>query len=424
MSVKVIIGAQWGDEGKGKLVDVLSEDIDIVVRYQGGANAGHTVYIDEKKYILHLIPGGILREKTKCIIGNGLVFDPEAFFEEVAFLKDNGISITDRLLISDRAHLILPYHKLLDQLKEKSLDSKKIGTTGRGIGPAYVDKFNRNGIRIADLFSKSVLKEKIECNIESINKELKTTYKHEPFKAADVVKQFHSYSEKLSPYVTDTSKYLYNAWKKGSTIILEGAQGCLLDIDFGSYPYVTSSNPTIGGAITGSGLPPQALSEIIGVIKAYATRVGSGPFPSEDNGKNGDRLRKLGSEFGATTGRPRRCGWFDLVAARYATRLNGFSSFALTKLDVLDEFEYIFVCTQYKLDENILEEIPASSDELKKCVPVYEKLPGWQSPTDHCRRFDELPIKAKQYVTHLEKHLSVPIRYVSVGVDRKQIIFR
>ncbi len=424
MSVKVIIGAQWGDEGKGKLVDVLSENVDIVARYQGGANAGHTVYIDEKKYILHLIPGGILRENTTCIIGNGVVFDPIAFFEELDFLKDNSISTQGRLFISDRAHVIFPYHKLIDQLKEESLNKKKIGTTGRGIGPAYVDKFNRSGIRIIDLFDRGLLKEKIENNLEIINRDLKEIYKKSTVKSGEILKQMNGYVEKLTPFVKNTSKYLYDSWKSGVSIILEGAQGCLLDVDFGSYPYVTSSNPTSGGAITGTGLPPQSLQDIIGVIKAYITRVGGGPFPSEETGETGERLRKSGSEFGATTGRPRRCGWFDVVAAKHAVRLNGFTELALTKLDVLDEFEKIRVCTSYKLNGEVIDDFPASAKRLSLCNPVYETIDGWQSPTDHCRKFEDLPDKARLYIEYLEDIIQVPIKYISVGADRRQIIFR
>lgn len=424
MSVKVIIGAQWGDEGKGKLVDVLSENVDIVARYQGGANAGHTVYIDEKKYILHLIPGGILRENTTCIIGNGVVFDPIAFFEELDFLKDNSISTQGRLFVSDRAHVIFPYHKMIDQLKEESLNKKKIGTTGRGIGPAYVDKINRSGIRIIDLFDRVLLKEKIENNLEIINRDLKDIYKKSTVKSGEIIKQINGYVEKLNPFVKNTSKYLYDSWKNGVSIILEGAQGCLLDVDFGSYPYVTSSNPTSGGAITGSGLPPQSLQDIIGVIKAYTTRVGGGPFPSEETGETGERLRKSGSEFGATTGRPRRCGWFDVVAANHAVRLNGFTEIALTKLDVLDEFEKIQVCTSYKLNREVIDDFPASVKILSSCNPVYETIDGWQSPTDHCRKFEDLPDKARLYIEYLEDIIQVPIKYISVGADRRQIIFR
>ncbi len=424
MSVKVIIGAQWGDEGKGKLVDVLSENVNIVARYQGGANAGHTVYIDEKKYVLHLIPGGILRNNVKCVIGNGVVFDPGAFFEELDFLQENGISVADRLFISDRAHVIFPYHKLIDQLNEESLKKKKIGTTGRGIGTSYVDKFNRSGIRIADLYDKSILKGKIEANLQAVKTYLKERDKSALLKSEEIYKNINKYADILKPFVLDTVTYLYDAWKRDESIMLEGAQGCLLDVDFGSYPFVTSSNPTSGGAITGTGLPPQALSEIIGVIKAYTTRVGSGPFPTEEEGEMGDHLRQAGSEYGATTGRPRRCGWFDAAAAKYATRLNGFSAFALTKLDVLDDLERIKVCTGYKYKGEIINNIPASLVRLSSCEPIYETIDGWQSQTSHCRKFEELPQKAQNYVNYLEQTLSIPIKYISVGVDRKQIIKR
>jgi adenylosuccinate synthase len=287
-----------------------------------------------------------------------------------------------------------------------------------------VDKFNRNGIRIVDLFDKSLLKEKIENNLEIINRELKNTYGKSTIKPGEILKQINGYVGKLAPYVKNTSKYLYDSWKDGASIILEGAQGCLLDIDFGSYPFVTSSNPTSGGAITGTGLPPQSLEDIIGVIKAYTTRVGGGPFPSEDTGETGERLRKSGNEFGATTGRPRRCGWFDIVSAQHAVRLNGFTKFALTKLDVLDEFEKIQVCTSYQMNGNLVSDFPASTKELSSCNPVYETIDGWKSPTDHCRNFEDLPEKAKQYIQYLEEKIQVPIKYVSVGVDRRQIIFR
>jgi len=424
MSLKVIIGAQWGDEGKGKLVDTLSEKADIVVRYQGGANAGHTVFIDEKKYILHLIPGGILRPDIQCVIGNGVVFDPQAFFEEVAFLADNAIHIKGRLMISDRAHVIFPYHKRLDQLKEEALDKNRIGTTGRGIGPAYVDKINRTGIRVADLFSRHVLKDLLERNLEIINRELKDIYKQSTYKVNYFLDQALEDARRIEPYVADTTVFLHDSWKKGKSIILEGAQGCLLDIDFGSYPFVTSSNPTSGGAVTGSGLPPQALTEIIGVIKAYTTRVGEGPFPTEEDKKTAEILRKAGGEYGATTGRPRRCGWFDVVAARFAARINGFTSFALTKLDVLDGFEEIKICTRYLDKELRVDQFPACMEQLKRCKPVYETLKGWQVPTDHCRKYDELPRAARRYIERLEALLNVPVTHISVGVDRKQIIFR
>jgi adenylosuccinate synthase len=424
MAVKVIIGAQWGDEGKGKLVDTLSENADIVVRYQGGANAGHTVYIDEKKYILHLIPGGILRPNVICIIGNGVVIDPDALRNEIEFLADNGIRTEKRLMISERAHVIFPHHKLLDQLREESLKANKIGTTGRGIGPAYVDKTNRSGIRVIDLYNHAYLKNLFQCSLDKINRELRDIFHQPAVTESQLLKQADSFARQLEPFVTDTALYLYEAWKSEKSIILEGAQGCLLDIDFGSYPFVTSSNPTIGGAITGSGLPPQAFSDVLGVIKAYTTRVGSGPFPTEEHGETGEELRKAGGEYGATTGRPRRCGWFDAVAAKYASRINGITAYALTKLDVLDHFEKIRICSHYSADRKKIFDFPADLDLLKVCRPEYETFEGWLESTAQCRKFSELPAAARRYVEYIEELLSVPVKYVSVGVDRRQIIVR
>jgi adenylosuccinate synthase len=422
MAVKVIIGAQWGDEGKGKLVDSLSSQVDIVARYQGGANAGHTVHIGDNKYILHLIPGGILRPGIICVIGNGVVFDPAAFFEEIDFLAKNEISADGRLFISNRAHVVFPYHKKFDQVKEDNLQAKKIGTTGRGIGPAYVDKFNRCGIRITDLYDNESLKEKLKENIENINHILIKEYHQNPFIFEEEYDKIRRYAEKLEPFVKDTILVLNQAWHEGKNILLEGAQGSLLDIDFGSYPYVTSSNPTTGGAITGTGLPPQAINEVIGVVKAYTTRVGSGPFPSEDTSAIGERLRAAGHEFGATTGRPRRCGWFDAVAMNYATRINGFTKLALTKLDVLDEFDEIKVCVNYRYKGKPITHFPSSLQILQQCEPVYETFQGWHAAVEDCRYFKELPEEAQKYVSMLEKICSVPIKYISVGVEREQMI--
>jgi adenylosuccinate synthase len=422
MAVKVIIGAQWGDEGKGKLVDNLSSQVDIVARYQGGANAGHTVHIGENKYILHLIPGGILRPGIMCLIGNGVVFDPAAFFDEIDFLAKNEISADGRLFISDRAHVVFPYHKKFDQVKEDNLQTKKIGTTGRGIGPAYVDKFNRCGIRITDLYDNESLEEKLTENIENINSILIKKYNQKPFVFEEEYDHIKRYAEKLEPFVKDTILILNQAWREGKNVLLEGAQGSLLDIDFGSYPYVTSSNPTTGGAVTGTGLPPQAINEVIGVVKAYTTRVGSGPFPSEDTSVIGERLRSSGHEFGATTGRPRRCGWFDAVAMNYATRINGFTKLALTKLDVLDDFDEIKVCVNYKYKGKTIHHFPSSLKVLQHCEPVYETFQGWHATVEDCRNFEELPAEAQKYVSMLEKLCMVPIKYISVGVEREQMI--
>jgi adenylosuccinate synthase len=424
MSVKVVIGAQWGDEGKGKLVDFLAEDADVVARYQGGANAGHTVHVGDKKYILHLIPGGILRENVTCVIGNGVVFDPEAFFTELDLIKAEGISIGDRLFISDRAHIILPYHKLIDQLSEKSKDIKKIGTTGKGIGPAYVDKYNRCGIRLSDLFNESSFKTKLQENLTEKNRIIVDEFNEDPIDFDDTFSQYMAYAGELKTHVRDTQLLLHRAWRKGDNVLLEGAQGCLLDTDFGSYPFVTSSNPTAGGAVIGTGLPPTAIDTIIGVIKAYATRVGSGPFPSEKTDETGERLRKLGHEFGATTGRPRRCGWFDAVAARYSVRINGFTHMALTKLDVLEKFSHIDVCVSYKFNDETISEFPADLEILNKCVPETETLQGWNEAIGHCRKFDELPENAQKYVNYIEEVCETEVKYISVGVERNQIIVR
>jgi adenylosuccinate synthase len=424
MAAKVIIGAQWGDEGKGKLVDVLSQNADVVVRYQGGANAGHTVYINNEKYIFHLIPGGILRPTIQCVIANGVVMDPVALFEEIDFLRSKNIDVTGRLFISNRTHVIFPYHKTLDQAEEDTLESKKIGTTGRGIGPAYIDKVSRCGIRVGDLFDDTILREKLKTNLDKKSQVLRTLYDQNMISFEETYDQMRIFAEKVHPFVTDTIYFLNKTWKEGKEIILEGAQGCLLDIDFGSYPYVTSSNPTIGGAMTGTGLPPAALQEIIGVFKAYQTRVGSGPFPSEDLSQVGITLRDAGNEYGATTGRPRRCGWLDLVAATYSININGFTSIALTKLDVLDTFEEINVCVSYHCDNNACDIFPAHDSILAKCKPVYKTFPGWKSPTSGCTSFADLPKNARNYINFLEETFDTPIKYICVGKERKQIIQR
>jgi adenylosuccinate synthase len=424
MSVKIVIGAQWGDEGKGKLVDYLSEHAEIVARYQGGANAGHTVHVKDKKYILHLIPGGILRPDVTCLIGNGVVFDPEAFFEEVGFLATHGISVEKRLFISERAHVIFPYHKLIDQASEETLNHKKIGTTGKGIGPAYVDKFNRSGIRVIDLFDDSRLPEILQENVEQKSRILVENYGQPPLNYEAIIENTRNFAEKLLPFVADTSEILYRGWRAGRQILLEGAQGCLLDIDFGSYPYVTSSNPTSGGSVIGTGLPPSAIGEIVGVVKAYTTRVGSGPFPTECLDNIGELLREQGHEYGATTGRPRRCGWFDGVAMQYASRINGFTALALTKLDVLTGFKKIGVCRSYRFNGEERKTFPAATYQLENCTADIEMLDGWEEDVSVCRRYADLPENARIYVETLEKISGVPIKYVSVGVERDQIIAR
>ncbi|MCH8020704.1 adenylosuccinate synthase, partial [candidate division KSB1 bacterium] len=344
MSVKIIVGAQWGDEGKGKIVDLLSEQVDIVARYQGGANAGHTIVIDGEQYILHLVPSGILHENTICVIGNGVVIDPLALLEEIEFLKSKGISVDGRLWISHRAHLIMPYHKLLDQAKESKDADRKIGTTGRGIGPAYVDKVNRMGIRIVDLLDRDTLKNKLRTNIKEKNEILKKIYEEKEIDVDEIINEYLEFDKKIDPYIKDVSTFLNESLKDGKQILLEGAQGTLLDIDFGTYPYVTSSNPTSGGACAGVGIGPTKIESVLGVIKAYTTRVGMGPFPTEIGDEEDFDLRDLGGEYGATTGRPRRCGWFDAVIANFAVQVNGLDSFALTKRDILDSLEEIKIC--------------------------------------------------------------------------------
>ena len=422
MPAKVILGAQWGDEGKGKIVDAIAADSDFVIRYQGGANAGHTVYINDKKYVLHLLPSGILTSGVKCVLGNGMVIDPDAFFEELDFLDKNKIDYKNRIFISDRAHIIFPYHKLIDQQSEKKLDSNKIGTTGRGIGPAYVDKFNRKGIRVAELFNDDVLKNRLKKNVEYFNKILVEQYFQKPLQFDEILNNTNIIAEKIKPYVSDTSKLVYDSWKDNKSLLLEGAQGSLLDIDFGTYPFVTSSNPVSGGASCGTGLPPTAINEVVGVMKAYVTRVGEGPFPTEENTDTGENLQKEGNEFGATTGRPRRCGWFDSIAAQYSVRINGLTSIALTKLDVLDSFDEINICTSYEYNGNKVENFPASLEMLSQCKPVYESYPGWKENISEITNFNNLPQNTKNYIQAIEKYCGIPAKYISVGVNRNQII--
>lgn len=375
-SVWVVLGAQWGDEGKGKIVDLMSEDADIVVRYQGGANAGHTVSFDGKTYVLHLLPSGIFHENVVCVIGNGVVLDPLALIEEINIIKNAGVNINGRLLISHNAHLIMPYHKLLDKLYEQG--EEKIGTTGKGIGPAYVDKYARVGIKVIDLLNKDTLCKKIKKNIESKNEILEKIYHTEKLDVEKILNDYLDFAEKISEYIADTAVYLNEAIKKGKKILLEGAQGALLDVDHGTYPYVTSSNPTAGGASTGSGIPPTKINGVIGVIKAYTTRVGEGPFPTELKNEIGNYLRERGGEYGATTGRPRRCGWLDVVSLKYSIMINGIEKLALTKLDVLDELDEIKICTAYKIDGKITEKFPTDPDTLSKVEPVYETFKGWK----------------------------------------------
>jgi len=424
MPVTVVVGAQWGDEGKGKIVDILSAEMDYVVRYQGGANAGHTINLKGEQYILHLVPSGILHPQTVCVIANGVVVDPITLLEEIKFIESIGKIVKGRLYVSDRAHVIFPYHKLIDQLNESRYSKRRIGTTGRGIGPAYVDKVNRAGIRVIDLYNKKLFKEKLSNRISEINEILQKIYNQPPLDFKELFEQYIHLGKQIQPYVKDTSVLLNNVLKAGKKILLEGAQGTLLDIDHGTYPFVTSSNPVSGSASTGIGIGPTNITEVLGVMKAYTTRVGEGPFPSELTGKEGEYFREIGKEYGATTGRPRRCGWFDSVIARYSTRVNGLTSIAITKLDVLDDVEEINICIAYEYLEKRLEEFPADLDILKNCKPIYEKLPGWKSKTTDITNFDDLPQYAKQYIEYIETLTEVPVSMVSVGPMRVRTIVR
>ncbi len=424
MPVTVVVGAQWGDEGKGKIVDILSADMDYVVRYQGGANAGHTIKLGDEQYILHLVPSGILHPGTVCIIGNGVVVDPSALITEIQFLQDKKITTDDRIFISDRAHIIFPYHKLLDQAREQHFSSLRIGTTGRGIGPAYVDKVNRCGIRMTDILDKQRFREKIRARAEAANEALQQVYQQEPLDIEQMTAEMLTSADRIRPYITDTSVMINEGIDAKKRILLEGAQGTLLDVDHGTYPFVTSSNPVSAGACTGSGIGPTRINRIIGVMKAYTTRVGEGPFPTELAGEEGEQLRRIGSEFGATTGRPRRCGWFDLVIARYAARINGLTALAITKLDVLDSFEEIKVCTAYEYQGQTISHFPADISILKECVPVYKTMPGWKTSTSEVTDFADLPDHARKYIEFLEKQIGVSAAMISVGPMRKRTIIR
>lgn len=423
MAVRIIVGAQWGDEGKGKIVDLLSAKADLVARYQGGANAGHTVVIAGTKYVLHLIPSGILNENTVCVVGNGVVVDPVALMDEIKLLESMGIKVAGRLFVSHRAHLILPYHKLLDEAKETGNTQDPIGTTGRGIGPAYVDKMNRVGIRILDLLDRKIFEKKLRRNILEKNKILTNIYQVDGLDVDKIVEEYLDFDQKITPYIKDVSLILDRFVKEGKEVLLEGAQGTLLDIDFGTYPYVTSSSPTSGGACSGVGIGPTCIDDVLGVIKAYTTRVGLGPFPTEFTGTDVN-LQELGNEFGATTGRPRRCGWFDAIIAGYSARVNGISSFVLTKLDVLDSLETIKICVAYKYNGKTITSFPSDMHILRNCEPVYETYPGWRTPTTQIHHYADLPRQARNYVGAIEKLSKTKISIVSVGSGREQTIIR
>ena len=426
MSVQVIVGAQWGDEGKGKIVDHLSKNVDIVARYQGGANAGHTVVIPstngqtEREFVLHLIPSGIFHRHVTCVIGNGVVLDPVALMAEIDQLKHMGIKVDGRLLISHNAHLIMPYHKLLDSVREQG--EQKIGTTGRGIGPAYIDKYMRSGIRVVDLLDRDVLCRKLKRNIEENNELLSKMYHSKELDVDSIISEYQDFDKKIDDFVTDTSAYLNRSIQKKKKILAEGAQGALLDVDHGTYPYVTSSSPTSGGACTGLGIPPTAVNSVIGVVKAYSTRVGNGPFPTELKDDTGNRLRAIGGEYGATTGRPRRCGWLDLVSLRYSCNINGIERIAITKLDVLDSFTEIKVCVGYRRDGKDLKQFPTDVQTLETVQPVYRTFAGWQIATSSIRRYGDLPMKAQNYIDAVAKMLGTRVWMVSVGARRDQTL--
>lgn len=420
MSAIVVIGSQWGDEGKGKIVDLLSENVDVVVRYQGGANAGHTIFVNGKKFVLHLIPSGIIRENILCVIGNGVVLDPEAFIEEINLLKQNNIDVENRIVIMPNTHIVFPYHKFLDFCNENS--ASPLGTTIKGIGPTYADKYARLGIRAIDLLNEDASQSIISKNLKMKNLLFEKYYFADEFEEEEVKKFLSESKKNLQTFIHSDPTLVSKLIREGKKVLLEGAQGALLDIDFGTYPFVTSSNPTIGGAITGSGISVKDISEIIGVAKAYCTRVGEGPFPTELKNEIGEILRRNGNEFGATTGRPRRCGWLDLPALKYSTQINGFDSIAITKLDVLSEFDEIKICTEYKLNNEPIDYFPIDATTLSKVEPVYKTFKGWKKSIQGIRNYNELPLEAKKYLEFIEDYLSTKIKIISTGFERNDTI--
>ncbi len=423
MANVAIIGAQWGDEGKGKVVDLFTHEADIIVRFQGGNNAGHTLVVDGTKTVLHLVPSGALHPDKLCVIGNGVVVDPEILIEEIHALKAQGHLVDDgQLRISEQAHVIMPYHKLIDQARERLRGEGMIGTTGRGIGPAYEDKVARVGIRFVDLLEEDTFREKLERNIQEKNFYLKAILKEKALDFDKIHDSYGSFREKLRHYVTNTGLLLDQQIRAGKRVLFEGAQGTLLDVDHGTYPYVTSSSTITGGACSGSGVGAQHIQQVIGISKAYTTRVGSGPFPTELDGPDGETLRREGAEFGATTGRSRRCGWFDAVGVRHAVRMNGMTGIALTKLDVLTGFKKIPICTAYRYEGKSITEFPASSKVMQNAHPVYEEMDGWSEPLDNVREFSDLPKSAQKYVRRIEKIIGTEIILVSVGPGREQTI--
>ncbi|MEW1720972.1 adenylosuccinate synthase [Streptomyces sp. NPDC093109] len=421
MPALVLLGAQWGDEGKGKATDLLGGSVDYVVRYQGGNNAGHTVVVGDQKYALHLLPSGILSPGCTPVIGNGVVVDPAVLLSELSGLNERGVD-TSKLLISGNAHLITPYNVTVDKVTERFLGKRKIGTTGRGIGPTYADKINRTGIRVQDLYDESILTQKVEAALESKNQLLAKVFNRRAIEVGQTVEELLSFADQLKPYVSDTTLVLNNAIDEGKVVLFEGGQGTLLDVDHGTYPFVTSSNPTAGGACTGAGVGPTKISRVIGILKAYTTRVGAGPFPTELLDEDGEALRRIGGERGVTTGRDRRCGWFDAVIARYATRVNGLTDFFLTKLDVLTGWEQIPVCVAYEIDGRRVEELPYNQTDFHHAKPVYEYLPGWSEDITKAKTFADLPKNAQAYVKALEAMSGAPISAIGVGPGRTETI--
>lgn len=423
MSTVVIVGAQWGDEGKGKVIDYLAKEADVVVRGQGGNNAGHTVVVGDQKYALHLIPSGILNEQTINVIGNGVVFDPQGFLKEIEGLKAKGVS-TDSIRVSDRAHVVFPYHREVDRLAEEARGADMIGTTKKGIGPSYMDKVERSGIRICDFVDQEVFEPIFRKQIEAKNKIITQIYGGTALDADQMVDEYSAYASQIKPYVADTSVIVYEALKEGKKVLLEGAQGTLLDLDYGTYPFVTSSHPTAGGFTIGSGIGPNQIGEVVGITKAYTTRVGKGPFVTELENEIGNRIRIAGNEFGTTTGRPRRCGWLDTVIVNYAARVNGMTCIALMLLDVLTGFENVKICTGYQYGDEVIHNFPASLNVLGKCEPIYETLPGWTEDLSLCSTFEALPRNAQKYIERIESLTGIPVKIISVGPKRSQTIIR
>ena len=417
-----VVGAQWGDEGKGKIVDFLAKDADIIARYQGGDNAGHTVVVGKEKYVLHLVLSGILHSDKQCVVGNGVVLSPKVLLQEIDHLRQRGVHVGSNLAISDRAHLIMPYHMLMESIDESSRGSQKIGTTKRGIGPAYMDKVGRSGIRVGDLLDLKVFEAKLDFNLHDKAGALGESEQWVESTRAAILEEYQAYAVRIEPFVADTSLLLNEAMRAGKSVLFESAQGTLLDVDLGTYPFGTSSNPTAGGVCTGLGIGPTTIDRVMGVVKAYVTRVGEGPFPTKLSEDMDELMRERGEEFGATTGRPRQCGWFDAVAARYAARVNGFTGIAITKLDILDKLESIEVCVEYKYNGESLKEFPGRIDVLENCEPVYESMDGWLADTSKLTKYADLPENARKYVERLSQLMETKVEFVAVGPGRDRIV--